>query len=124
MGETKLARWLSLFVVLSGGFAVYLLLSGAPTRVHVATALGWVPALVGLQAVLWAKHLRPLVRVATGFAVWAGGALLIAALTSVVVVKADFTLMSVLADLLALAVVFCAVSALVLLAARILLKVI
>ena len=77
--------------VLLVGFIAYLLISRAPLRVHVATALTWVPSLLFLSVLAWERRLdRAWKLILMGAVLLAAGGLM-AYSTALVVAEATFT---------------------------------
>lgn len=99
-------RVFCLLVVLSAGFSVYVLVSNAPLRVHVATALAWGLPLLALSIFFWAyRSTRPFKWILLSILLLLGGGF-VSAITSLVVVKAAFTIQLWLACTVLLSLMF------------------
>lgn len=88
------------------GFSSYLLLSGAPPRVHLATAGTWIPAMVLLASLHWTLRLKTIWKVVVMSVAVVGAGAMMAYATSVVVVKVSFDAQLWLAHALLLFIAF------------------
>lgn len=78
---------LCLLAVLWTGFVAYLMVSGAPNRVHIMVALTWFPPLIILPYLAWTRRLRPLGKLLSMAGVVGLGSLLMAQGISMTVKK-------------------------------------